>query len=230
MMCCHALSLLPSKQLKADSPHQQELIGSEMEKRMFRATEAFFEDILDSRGEQMTLVHLPPTDRRPVGLPFAYLEILKVFSFDHARQSMAVVAREVRNGGSSPEVVRGDVLVFVKGSFEKVSAMCVFLYLTVGGPSAFTCIFRTNCDNATSSSFKNGVLAVVSRVGEGLPFHGEGGDNIFPLKWKMVLSLLCLLNSLVNMAVDRLIINGPPAAYYRRVAEKELSQDKAALP
>eukprot|EP00914_Ancora_sagittata_P008833 GHVO01017107.1.p1 GENE.GHVO01017107.1~~GHVO01017107.1.p1 ORF type:complete len:1305 (+),score=265.43 GHVO01017107.1:115-4029(+) len=93
------------------------------------------------------------------------------------------------------------------------------IYLIFGGPSAITCLFRINCDDATSRATNNVILGFLSCAGGGMPFHGEAGHNVFTFSWKLTLFGITYLNSAVNVLIDRFILRGAPGKYYRRIIQ-----------
>uniref|UniRef100_A0A0G4GAY7 P-type ATPase A domain-containing protein n=1 Tax=Chromera velia CCMP2878 TaxID=1169474 RepID=A0A0G4GAY7_9ALVE len=95
------------------------LVGNDLELKMFGASSWRFVEVFSKGGKVPESVRiLPPlpsgvSPGRPIG---GGLEILKVYEFDHGRQTMSVVVREVETG---------IVAVYCKGSFEKIKEKCV---------------------------------------------------------------------------------------------------------
>mmetsp|Transcript_48039 Transcript_48039/g.120276 ORF Transcript_48039/g.120276 Transcript_48039/m.120276 type:complete len:549 (-) Transcript_48039:314-1960(-) len=103
------------------------------------------------------------------------------------------------------------------------------LYCMFAGPNMLTCLFRLNCDDATSRATVVPFLPRISFMGRGGPFYGPDGHNIFPWSWKAMFLLLNACNVLINIVFYKYVMLGAPAQYYRQKGETKFKAENVPV-
>jgi predicted P-type ATPase len=111
MACCHAVSAAPVSLLGRAPPGEQQLLGNEVEVRMFAATGWRIKPGAPESGGGGALSRVTSPDGT------MSLEIVRRYEFDHHRMTMSVVVR-------NPADATGSRFVVCKGAYERIAEIC----------------------------------------------------------------------------------------------------------
>ncbi|CBZ51070.1 cDNA FLJ39191 fis, clone OCBBF2004669, highly similar to Homo sapiens ATPase type 13A4 (ATP13A4), mRNA,related [Neospora caninum Liverpool] len=82
-----------------------------------------------------------------------------------------------------------------------------FIAVTFLPTSSISCVMRINCTDAASRAVRLPVPAWMARPAAGMPLYNPRGHNIFPLTWKVQLTILSLANATVNILMARFLFS-----------------------
>eukprot|EP00917_Polyrhabdina_sp_WS-2016_P005835 GHVP01013059.1.p1 GENE.GHVP01013059.1~~GHVP01013059.1.p1 ORF type:complete len:1072 (-),score=147.79 GHVP01013059.1:3680-6895(-) len=114
MTCCHSLTVISTLEGK-------KIVGSGLEKNMLAATGWHLSNSIDHNNQERLCIAPPPYsgDFDLTHLP--KLLVVRLFQFDHVRQTMSAIVAELDEESGKPIL---PLRIFTKGSFEKVSKVC----------------------------------------------------------------------------------------------------------
>ena len=113
MACCHAVSIATG--LAADGTEPQQLMGNEVEVKMFGATGWRIQPVSATNDGIATGGRSAGISRVVGGHGSGSLDILRRFEFSHDRMTMSVIARDPFENAT---------YVFCKGAYERVGQLC----------------------------------------------------------------------------------------------------------
>eukprot|EP00916_Digyalum_oweni_P012763 GHVL01021068.1.p1 GENE.GHVL01021068.1~~GHVL01021068.1.p1 ORF type:complete len:1304 (+),score=185.97 GHVL01021068.1:103-4014(+) len=154
---------------------EKKFIGSELEQKMFEATQWKLLENAQEYGSRVVPPHgLDPDEEMA-------LDIIKAFEFDHGKQTMSVVIRNAED----------QLIAYCKGSYEKIKDMC-----TNGVPDDFLPIAMSYAMQGVY------VLAVGMKMVE-MPSNGVEGFQRQDIESNLtMISLLLFRNELKPETVD----------------------------